>query len=133
MDEMNETTIKLDKSDWVEFAPVELDGKGNQAWVFLTRYDLYMTTPTNSRVFHYSVHDSLSHHLITFTSSNGKLALGAIDSRNNKVYMWDDQGNLCQGFPLHGSVSFDVAEMNADGQFYFATATGNIVYVYNVP
>lgn len=113
--------------------PVDLDGKGKTSLLFLTDYDVYAYSLDKTQLFHFSEHDSLKRNLLTFLYSDGKIRIGAVDAEKNKVYLWDSQGNMCNGFPLYGNTVFDIADMNGDGQLYLTTGTGNSIYVYSMP
>jgi hypothetical protein len=133
-DVMTHTQYLSNKSDRFDFAPVDLDGKGKSTMLFLSHFDLYAYSLDKAKLFHYSVRDSVSRNLIIFKYSDGKARIGAIDTKNNKIYIWDEQGNLCNGFPLYGSTEFEIADMNADGQLYLVTgASDGNVYVYSLP
>ncbi|HTB07305.1 MAG TPA: WD40 repeat domain-containing protein, partial [Bacteroidia bacterium] len=133
-DVMTHTQYLSNKNERFDFAPVDLDGKGKSTMLFLSHFDLYAYGLDKAKLFHYSVRDSVSRKLIIFKYSDGKARIGAIDTKNNKIYIWDEQGNLCNGFPLYGSTEFEIADMNADGQLYLVTgASDGNVYVYSLP
>ncbi len=116
-----------------EFAPVDLNGDGKTAMVFLTQYEVYAYGEDKKQLFHFTEKDSLKRNLFTYTYTDGKARIGAVDAEKNKVYLWDEQGNICNGFPLYGNTLFSIADMNNDGQLYLVTGAGNNVYVYSLP
>jgi hypothetical protein len=133
-DVMTHTQYVSAKNERFDFAPVDLDGKGNNTMLFLSHYDLYAYNLDKTKLFHYSVRDSVTRNMVVFKYIDGKARIGAVDTKNNKIYIWDEQGNLCNGFPLYGSTEFEIADMNADGQLYLVTgASDGNVYVYSLP
>jgi|GEM_PF-1267408 hypothetical protein len=133
-DFLTRTQYLKDNIECNDFSPVDLDGKGNTDLIFLTSYDIYAFELNKNPLFHFTVKNSLRHTLLTFTGSDGKGRIGAIDAEKNKLYMWDSQGNVCNGFPLYGATSFSIADMNNDGQLYLVTGSAdNNVYVYSLP
>jgi len=115
------------------FATVDLNGNGKTDMTFLSQYDVYAYGTDKEQVFHFSERDSLKRNLLTFMYSDGKARIGAVDAEKNKLYLWDNQGNMCNGFPLYGNTAFSIADMNGDGQLYLVTGAGNNVYVYSLP
>ena len=116
-----------------DFTPVDLEGNGKTDMIFLTQYDMYAYGSDKVKIFHFSEKDSLKHNLLSFTYSDGKARIGAVDAEKNKVYLWDMKGELCNGFPLYGNTTFSIADMNNDGQLYLVTGAGKNVYVYSLP
>ncbi|HXP51142.1 MAG TPA: DUF3352 domain-containing protein, partial [Bacteroidia bacterium] len=72
-----------------DFVPVDLEGNGKTDMLFLTQYDMYAYGTDKAKLFHFSGRDSLKHNLLSFTYSDGKARIGAVDAEKNKVYLWD--------------------------------------------
>jgi hypothetical protein len=60
------------------------------------------------------------------------IKIGAIDRKNQRIYLWDNTGNLCPGFPLFGFEKFSLSNINNDGSLYLVTGADNKVYVYSL-
>jgi hypothetical protein len=133
-DFLTRTQYLKDNIRGIDFAPVDLEGNGKIDMIFLTEYDIYAFELDKNPLFHFTVKNSLKHNLLTFTGADGKARIGAIDAEKNKLYMWDSQGTMCNGFPLYGSTLYSIGDMNNDGQLYLVTGSnGNNVYVYSLP
>ncbi len=115
------------------FAPVDLEGKGQTDMVFFVKYDVYAYSPDKKQIFHYTMHDSLRNNIMSYTFPDGKTRIGGVATKPGKIYMLDEKGDMCPGFPLQGSYPFSIGDMNNDGQLYLLTAIGNSVYVYSLP
>jgi hypothetical protein len=132
-DYLTRTQYLKDNIRCIDFAPVDLEGNDKTDMMFLTEYDVYAFELNKNPLFHFTVKNSLKHNLLTFTGTDGKARIGAIDAEKNKLFMWDWQGNMCNGFPLYGSAIYSIADMNNDGQLYLVTGSGKNVYVYSLP
>lgn len=116
-----------------EFVPADLKGDNRIAMLFMSSGEVFVYDSVKSLLFHCTGKDSLSV-LQTYTYTGGKIRIGAVDNKDNKIYLWDNTGGLCTGFPLYGAVGFNISDMNNDGQKYLVTGSkDNSIYVYSLP
>ncbi len=129
------TTIQYLKKNYANpgFVPVQTDSTGKQGMAFLTSGELWAYTSDRKELFHTKIKEEMQNELLLFPYPDHTFRIGAIDPKNEKIYCWDNTGNLCQGFPLHGSVNFSIADMKNDGSLYLLTGADNKVYVYGLP
>jgi WD40 repeat protein len=132
-DQLSKTTYLHDTYKRCYFTPVDLDGNGKTGMVFVTPNELFTYGVNKAQLYHFEAKDTLLNKLFTFTNPDGKARIGAVEPANDKIYLWDNTGNVCSGFPLYGALGFSIADMNGDGQHYLVTGADNSVYVYGLP
>lgn len=115
-----------------DFVPGPADSNGKQEMIFLSGTDVWGYNPDKTEVFHATAKEDLNNNLLLFLYPNHSLRIGAVDKKNNRIYLWDNTGKLCPGFPLYGSGGFSIADMKNDGSLFLVTGADNKVYVYGL-
>jgi hypothetical protein len=115
------------------FVPCPKDSSGKQEAFFLSGKDIWAYNADKTERFHVRTKDRPYDTLLLFVYPDYSIKIGAIDPKNEHIYLWDNSGNLCPGFPIHSAGSFDIADMKNDGSLYLVTGTGNKIYVYSLP
>jgi len=114
------------------FIPVPADSNGKQEMLFLDGSDLRAYNADKTERFHASIKTRPDDNLILFTYPDHIFKIGAVDQKNERIYLWDNSGNLCPGFPLYGSGGFGIADMKNDGTFYLVTGADDKISVYRL-
>lgn len=115
-----------------DFAPGPIDSSGKREMIFLGRTDLWAYNPDQSERFHTTINEATKNSLSIVTYPDHSIRIGAVDRENGRIYLWDNSGNICPGFPLYGSQNFSISDMKNDGSLYLVTGAGNKIYVYNL-
>ncbi|HTB31533.1 MAG TPA: DUF3352 domain-containing protein, partial [Bacteroidia bacterium] len=115
-----------------DFVPGPADSAGKQEMIFISGTDLWAYNADKTEKFHTSVKDELEDNLSLFVYPDHTLRIGAVDQKNNRIYLWNNSGDLCPGFPVYGSGSFSIADMKNDGSLYLVTGADNKIYVYGL-
>jgi hypothetical protein len=116
-----------------DFTSADLDGDGKTKMIFLSSNEVFAYDSNKALIFHCSGKDSLTN-LQTFVFPENKLRIGAVDDKDNRLYLWDNHGAILSDFPLYGSLGFSISNMNNDGQLYLvAGSQDNNIYVYSLP
>jgi len=114
------------------FIPGPKDSAGKQEMFFLSGSDLWAYNSDKTERFHAKAKDKLYDTLLLFIYPDHSIKIGVIDPKNEHIYLWDNSGNLCAGFPIHSSGGLDIADMKNDGSPCVVTETGNKIYVYSL-
>ncbi len=114
-----------------DFIPGATDSTGKLEMVFQNSNDIWAYNADKSQRFHTTAKGDLSN-LSLFVNPDHSLKIGAVDKKNERIYLWDNSGELCPGFPLYGSTSFSITEATNDGSLYLATDADNKVYMYKL-
>ncbi|HTA27739.1 MAG TPA: DUF3352 domain-containing protein [Bacteroidia bacterium] len=115
-----------------DFVPGPTDSMGKQEMIFLSGTDLWAYNKDKTEQFHISAKDELENNLSLFVYPDRSLRIGAVDQKNDRIYLWNNSGNICPGFPIYGSGSFSIADMKNDGSLYLVTGADNKIYVYSL-
>jgi hypothetical protein len=115
-----------------DFVPGPIDSTGKQEMIFLSGTDLWAYNKDKTEQFHISAKDELENNLSLFVYPDRSLRIGAVDQKNDRIYLWNNSGNICPGFPIYGSGSFSIADMKNDGSLYLVTGADNKIYVYSL-
>jgi len=127
------STISYLKSTYnnLDFVPASADSSGKQEMLFLNGSDLYAYNMDKTKRFRISLKNEDEKNISIFTFPDHSLKIGVVDKRNEKIYLWDNLGEVYPGFPLYGSEKFSIADMKNDGSLYIVTGADNKVYVYS--
>ncbi len=126
--------IQYLKSGYIhpDFVPGPPDSAGKQEMIFAAGNDVFAYSEDKSEVFRSSAKDDLDENLLLFVYPDHSLRIGATDEKNSRIYLWDNTGKICPGFPLVGNGSFGITDMKNDGALYLVTGADNKVYVYGL-
>ena len=114
------------------FVPAPPDSSGKQEMIFLSGTDLWAYNYDKKEQFHTKIKTKPDDTLLLISYPDNTLKIGAVDRENQKIYLWDNAGNLFPGFPLYGSSKFAVADMKNDGSLYLVTGANNKILVYSL-
>jgi len=132
-DVLTKTHYLAGSNNSADFVPVDLEGNNKTEMVFLSSNEIFVYDTNKALLFHCSGKDSLAG-LYTFKFPDNKMRIGAVDNKDNRIYLWDEHGTLCNDFPLYGSLGINITDMNNDGQFYLVSGSqDNDIYVYSLP
>lgn len=114
------------------FIPTPADSIGKQEMIFLNGSELRAYNTDKTERFHATVKNKPGDTLLVFTYPDHTLRIGTVDQQDERIYLWDNAGNICPGFPLNGSGGFDIADMKNDGSLYLVTGADNKISVYRL-
>jgi hypothetical protein len=114
------------------FVPGPVDSSGKQEMIFINGNNLSAYTADKKELFRAKLKDTPNDAPLLFVYPDHTLRLGTIDKKNERIYLWDNSGNLCPGFPLFGSECFGIADMKNDGALHLVTGADNKIYVYRL-
>lgn len=84
-------------------------------------------------LFNSSFEGATTDHVKCFKLSNGKTLIGMNSISLNKLFLLNNNGTLFKGFPVKGSTSFVIEQLNNDGKSYLvAGSEDGYIYVYSL-
>ena len=126
--------IKLqdfETSPYFDFKDMNNDDK--KEFVFLTRNALKIFAPDKSLLFNYDFNDTLTQAPMFFLYPDWTANIGVVSERHNKMYLFDDNGMLIDGFPLTGKTAFAIGDLNNEGTYNLVCGSAdNSIYVYQI-
>jgi hypothetical protein len=101
-------------------------------YIYLDNNRLFVYNKDNSEIYNYIFKSPVTGKADYYPFSTGKGKVGTASITANEIYLVNDDGSMYDGFPLKGSTSFIIADLNKDGTRKIITGSvdGNI-YVYN--
>lgn len=120
---------------YISFKPSIHSGSWDEEnMYYLLPNDVYAFNSAKTKLYECHSPDLLDKEGLTVNRLGNTFYIGAVSSAVNKLYLWDNNGKHYPGFPLYGSTSFTIGDMNNDGQHYLLTgAADNNIYVYIIP
>ncbi len=121
----------FETSPYFNFQDLNNDDKNE--FIFLTRNELNIFSSEKSLVYKYDFKDTLTLSPQTFVFADWTTYIGVTSEKNNKLYLFDDNGVLMDGFPKTGKTLFCVGDLNNDGTLnVVAGSADGSIYVYQV-
>jgi hypothetical protein len=108
----------------------DVNGDGRKEFIFLDNKELEVYGSDGSKVFSYGFNSDISNPLIVADFSSTDHKIGVVSTTESKVYMFNQKGNLENGFPLEGRTAFSIANMK-DANMYNLIVGGKENFLYN--
>lgn len=111
----------------------DLDDTKIRKYIFLTPEKLSVYNQDKSLSFSYTFKSKTDGNSLFFMYPDKSGRIGVVCKNANELYLIDNNGRLCSGFPLYGSTPFSISDMNNDGQLYLVTGTAdNKIILYQI-
>lgn len=106
----------------------DIDGDGKCEYIYTDGDMLNVYRENGDEVFSYCCDGSLGRPNI-FTFSSKDVRIGVTSRPLGKIFLFDNKGNICSGFPLDGISEFSIGKLNSNK---FSVVVGNSDnYIYN--
>lgn len=111
---------------------MHLDIDGSPLYVFATDRAIQGYTPDGATRFDVKLDEPLTD-LAHVSLPGGKMLLTAVNSESGRLYVFDTNGRLLDGFPLVGNTLPAIGDLNNDGAYKLVTATRDgFLYGYSI-
>ncbi len=111
----------------------DLNNDAKPEYIFLTRNQLKVYSPNKTVLFKYDFKDTLTQPSQFFLFRDWTTNIGVISEKNNKLYLFNDTGNLMDGFPKTGKTPFCLDDLNNEGVLNLITGSSDgSIYVYQL-
>jgi hypothetical protein len=126
-----QTIEAISNSD--NFMLSDVDGDSILDYVFAEKDQVAAYTKLLTLIFNYSTNDVYADGMEKYQLAENKTAIGIHSASSNKLFLINDNGVPFKGFPVKGSTSFVIDQLNKDGKYYLVAGSndGN-VYVYSL-
>lgn len=105
----------------------------NKNYIFLDDNKLYVYDQDTSEKFtqRFDISNLLRPQYFKFSDKTGKIGITSFES--NQLFLYNEDGSLYSGFPLKGSTSFSIADLNNEGVFKLITGSKEgYLYCYDI-
>lgn len=110
------------KNHYFEVADLNSDGKTD--FIIADEKQLYAYTDKGKKIFDREFDYPISNKPNCYTFGNNDKKIGVVCRSENRVYLLNSDGNLYNGFPLHGNTDFSIGYFNRSNP-YFNLVVGN--------
>jgi hypothetical protein len=128
-------TVELDHFSGNHFFDYrDLTGDGEMEFIFIDRNKLSVYSSNKTRLFTYTFNEPVNTRPIFYQFSSGDRKLGVACRKENRIYLFNSDGSLYEGFPLHGNTPFSIGNFG-DSLSRFNLVVGsedNFLYNYRV-
>ncbi|MES2591285.1 MAG: DUF3352 domain-containing protein [Bacteroidota bacterium] len=111
----------------------DLNNDKMNEYIFLFENELQVFSQNKSQLFNYEFKEGASQVPLFFISPDGTGKIGVLSEKTNEIYLFNNSGSLCKGFPLSGKTLFSISDLNNDGIYNIITGSAdNSIYVYHL-
>ena len=128
-------TLEIDRftgDHYFEYS--DLDGDGRREFIFVDKGELKVYNYDGSRAFSYDTRAQISHAPVIYQFGFGNKKIGLVTAETNKLYLVNNDGSLCKGFPLPGSTPFSIGVISRSASKFnlIVGSEDNFLYNYSV-
>lgn len=124
------STIRKNYSAEHYFEFTDINGDGKMEYIFTDQSQLEVYSRDGSLLFSRNFDGTIGKPII-FRFSATDIKIGTTCRNKNKIYLLDNQGNICGGFPLSGASEFSISKLNNKDKFSVVTGSNdNFLYNY---
>ncbi len=128
-------TVELDRFTGNHYFDYrDLTGDGVMEYIYLDRNTLSVYSHDKSLLFTYTFTETMDTRPALYQFSSGDRKLGVVSGKGDRIYLFNQDGKLHNGFPLHGNTPFSIGNFG-DTLSRFNLVVGsrdNFLYNYRV-
>lgn len=106
----------------------DINNDGINEYIFADKNKLEAFKYNGDQIFSRQFDSQITEDIMLFSFSQKDIRLGITCGDNQKIYLINNQGNICKGFPLNGTTKFSIAPFNKK---YSILTGGNDNFIYN--
>jgi hypothetical protein len=101
--------------------------------VLLTGKNLFIYDQNKQKLAETELPDTGPYQMQHIVFAGGKGYIGVFDSQSQKIYLFNHELNLTDGFPLKGNSLFEINDINQDKNFdVVVSGFGKNIYTYTL-
>ncbi len=109
----------------------DINNDKTKEYIFLTHNELKVFSQDKSLLYKYKFKENTLQPSLFFLFENGTGKIGVISETSNELYLFNENGSLCNAFPVKGKTRFSIGDMNNEGILNLVTGSSdNSIYVY---
>ena len=111
------------------FVLKDIDGNGTNEYIFTDQESLHVFRADGSEAFYYGFDDKVGKPSI-FQFSRNDVRIGVTCRAQGQMFLFDNKGKLCNGFPLQGTTDYSISKLDKDTKFSLLAGNADN-YLYN--
>ena len=116
------------------FTVGDLDGNNIPDFVFVDGNEVTVMDENGKKIFSKKLDNPPSHPPYIYTFADNLKKVGIVDATSNRIYLFNPDGKLHQGFPLQGNSGFSIGKLsdNSTGLNLIVGSEGGKLYNYTL-
>ncbi|HCN82526.1 MAG TPA: hypothetical protein DIT07_02745, partial [Sphingobacteriaceae bacterium] len=115
------------------FDAKNITGDINPEWIYLDKSQLYVYNSDNTLAYNYNFGAEIVNRPQYFLSNQSTYQIGIASSKDNLLYLFNEDGSFVKGFPIEGVPNFYVGNfMNNGFRYLICGDKSNYLYVYKL-
>ncbi|MBE9469438.1 MAG: DUF3352 domain-containing protein [Bacteroidetes bacterium] len=109
----------------------DVDGDNQKDFIFVDNNKLKVINKDNRLIFAHTFKNNITKNPVIFLFNKNKKGIGCVDSKSNKIFLFDKNGELFNGFPLEGMTLFSICNLNNSKEKYNLVVGNKECFLYN--
>jgi hypothetical protein len=130
---MTRQTLKTFSSSHF-FVFQDIDGDGQGDFIFASGNKLEVFRQDAKQIINIETKEPITMRPYVYGFTATDLRIGVVQPQNNHIWLYDNKGKVCKGFPLKGSTLFSVGRLDRSNSGFnlFVGSSNNFLYNYSV-
>jgi len=109
----------------------DFDGDGSKDYLLLDQGELLIYNKKKALIFNNSFDNSIIYPTNTYSLLDNIIKTGIVSDRSEEIFLFNQDGTMCDGFPLYGNTPFSIIQEN-DQINVIVGAPGRTLYIYTI-
>lgn len=109
----------------------DVDGDSKKDFIFIDNDKLHVINQQNQTIFTHTFMNNIKKRSVFFLFNKNKKGIGCVDSKSNKIFLFDKNGEIFNGFPLEGMTLFSICNLNNSKGKYNLIVGNKECFLYN--
>lgn len=116
------------------FECVDLDNDGINDFIFVDKDELFGFSYNGRKLFSYTFDERINNPIMLFKDASSQIKIGIESVKDNKAYLFKNNGTLVQGFPIVGKTMFSIGRFssNSNSSYLLIGNADNFIYNYEI-
>lgn len=94
----------------------DINSDKENEYIFIDGTNLSIYNQKKNLITSYTFPDNVTGKPLLYNFSESKQKIGVVSSRTNELFLFNSDGSVYEGFPMHGSRPFVITDLNGDGK-----------------
>ncbi len=109
----------------------DFDGDGWGDYIFMDKNQLEIFNRKGRVLMSYSFGKIIKYRPVLYIFPNNNRKIGIVDTNNNEIYLFNNNGEIYEGFPLRGMTMFTVGHLKTSQKMFNLFVGSNDGFLYN--
>jgi hypothetical protein len=110
----------------------DVNGDGRKEFIFLDKRELEVYNSDGTKVFSYAFSTDINKPIIMANFSSTDHKIGIVSTTDSKIYLFNQNGKMQNGFPIEGRTAFSITSNDANMYNLIVGGKENFLYNYLV-